>query len=521
MNDSRFDEYQSRPQFLPVIRYTLVILLFWAICSQIFAAQSIDDLAVKRYQPCRCDGGSMELTLVIDTTGSMAKLLETCKAQTSKIVELAAARHQTFRLGVVAFRTSDDRDYTTNVLPLTADIQQATRFLNGLEAKGGGEEITDIALQMAADELHWTPGARKVILLIGDEDVMPKRRYAFLDAALAAKARGIIIHTLTASETAWMYWRNLHQNEARDYLQQYGNAGVERFVLPDYAEASRITGGMSRGATDAGDFLRWLLAVALQRESDADRLDVESFTRWTASGSATGTNASRGGLAAAPAGPPPDQPALIAELRDDAEWTATHQYGALFDAIEKQSVIERPAAIEIVDSRTTDINERAGILYFSTCRAPAFSPQRIKALREFIESGGVIWADNCCCSPEFHQAMAGLSSALTGSELRAIESTHPLFDCAYDIDAGIIQSPLVWMARPSGDTRPGALDTDHSREGGNPSSSGIARPGALIYTPYDLGASWPDSLPGDSAPLDRLLARQLSANIVIWSIMQR
>ena len=485
------DNPTFRPRSSFSVRLGLIVLLIDLICVQAFAAQTIGQLAVKRYRPCRCDGGAMELALVVDTTGSMAKLLETCKAQAAKIVELAAARHQSFRLGVVSFRTLDDREYVTRTLPLTSTIEEASAYLSGLEARGGGAEITDIALQIAADELQWTPGARKIILLIGDEDVEPKRRDSFLKAVLAAKSKGIIIHTLTASETGWMYWRNLHQEEAREYLQQYGNAGVERFVLPDFTEAAKQTGGLSRGATQAGDFLRWILAVALQKEADADSLDIDAFTRWTGSSPAAGSTARSSQLSTAPAGPPPDQPALIAELRDDAVWTATHQYSALFDAIEQQSVVERPATIAVIDSRTEELSERAGILYFSTCRAPAFSPQRLQALREFILSGGVVWADNCCCSPEFHQAMAGLSTALTGSELQPLDPSHPLFDCAYEIDASQAKSPLVFMARPASSARPtpetgsaapsddasadacrpGALDPGNSRESGKPSSS--------------------------------------------------
>lgn len=116
---------------------------------------------------------TVEVAFVLDTTGSMAGLIEGAKRKiwsiaTSILDQNADAE---IRMGLVAYRDIGD-EYVTRKFDLTTDIQDLYANLLQVRAQGGGDwpESVNEALDVAVNKLHWTKGsdARRIVFLVGD-----------------------------------------------------------------------------------------------------------------------------------------------------------------------------------------------------------------------------------------------------------------------------------------------------------------------------------------------------------------
>lgn len=113
----------------------------------------------------------LDVAFVLDTTGSMSGEINEARSRVRELAEaLRAARpNERVRLGVVAYRDQGDA-YLTRVSQLTDQVALTSRFLDGLQADGGGDAPEDVieALRVALDELDWDPGAERQLFLIAD-----------------------------------------------------------------------------------------------------------------------------------------------------------------------------------------------------------------------------------------------------------------------------------------------------------------------------------------------------------------
>jgi hypothetical protein len=112
----------------------------------------------------------LDVVFCIDTTGSMGWVLAEVKDRIDDIADFVRTLVPISRFGIVAYRDFDDPEYLTRVQPLTYSTTKLQRFLGALEAKGGGDwfEAVDAGIKASIDESGWRPGARKLIIVIGD-----------------------------------------------------------------------------------------------------------------------------------------------------------------------------------------------------------------------------------------------------------------------------------------------------------------------------------------------------------------
>jgi hypothetical protein len=150
---------------------------------------------------------AVEVAFVLDTTGSMAALIEGAKRKiwsiaTTIIDENPGAE---IRMGLVAYRDIGD-EYVTKRVELTADIQDVYARLLELRARGGGDwpESVNEALHEGITKLAWTQGPEvsRIIFLVGDAP--PHMDYAqdvkYPDALKIAKERDIVVNAVQAGE---------------------------------------------------------------------------------------------------------------------------------------------------------------------------------------------------------------------------------------------------------------------------------------------------------------------------------
>lgn len=144
----------------------------------------------------------IEVTFVLDTTGSMGGLLEGAKQKIWSIASRIASGQPTprVRVGLVAFRDIGD-EYVTKVFPLTDDLDQVYENLRGFQPDGGGDtpEHVGRGLGEAVSKLQWSQDSKvmKMIFVVGDA---PPQQYQdgwdYRKWAKAAEKKGIVVNAV-------------------------------------------------------------------------------------------------------------------------------------------------------------------------------------------------------------------------------------------------------------------------------------------------------------------------------------
>jgi hypothetical protein len=169
----------------------------------------------------------VEVAFVLDTTGSMAGLIEGAKRKIWSIATaiIDANPDADIRMGLVAYRDIGD-DYVTKRFDLTADIQDLYAQLLELKARGGGDwpESVNEALYEAVTRLSWSadPVHCRIVFLVGDAP--PHMDYAqdmkYPQVVEIARKRGILINAVQAGSArdTERVWRDIAQMGGGKYI---------------------------------------------------------------------------------------------------------------------------------------------------------------------------------------------------------------------------------------------------------------------------------------------------------------
>jgi hypothetical protein len=108
-----------------------------------------------------------EVTIVIDGTGSMLRVMGDAKDKMRQLVRSIHRLVPAARIGIVVY---GGRGEPIQVQPLTVSPDKLISFLDNIKAQNGGEWQEDLlgAVRTSIDRMGWKPGTRKVIVLIGD-----------------------------------------------------------------------------------------------------------------------------------------------------------------------------------------------------------------------------------------------------------------------------------------------------------------------------------------------------------------
>jgi hypothetical protein len=144
----------------------------------------------------------LDLSLVIDTTGSMSDELEYLKTE---IDAIAAMVHKRFpnvdqRYSLVVYRDEGD-EYVSRKFDFTSSLSEFQAQLSAQRASGGGDypEAMHVALEQA-ESLDWRKdNAARVMFLVADAP--PHRRFSgdTLRAMQLLRAKGVTIFPVAAS----------------------------------------------------------------------------------------------------------------------------------------------------------------------------------------------------------------------------------------------------------------------------------------------------------------------------------
>ncbi len=185
----------------------------------------------------------VEVAFVLDTTGSMADLIDGAK---KKIWSIASTVVDTnpdadIAMALVAYRDRGD-DYVVQTTPLSEDIQGLYGKLVKLEADGGGDtpESVNEALQNAISDLKWSSGdhVKRIVFLVGDApphmDYEQERQYPRI--LKDAKDRDIIVNTVQAGDMpeTTPIWKEIAQYGGGRYMAIPQSGGDVVVIISPY-----------------------------------------------------------------------------------------------------------------------------------------------------------------------------------------------------------------------------------------------------------------------------------------------
>lgn len=116
----------------------------------------------------------VEVAFVLDTTGSMASLIDGAKKKIWSIANTIVDINPNaeIRMALIAYRDRGDDYVVKTVHHLNTDVQALYSALTALTADGGGDtpESVNEALDKAVNRLQWSdePTAKRVLFLVGD-----------------------------------------------------------------------------------------------------------------------------------------------------------------------------------------------------------------------------------------------------------------------------------------------------------------------------------------------------------------
>ena len=191
----------------------------------------------------RQEAPRLDLSIVIDTTGSMADEIRKLQKTLTKVVGEVERQGVDVCVNVTAYRDVNDA-YILKGLDFTSNLGAVQSFVNELSANGGGDEPEALnqALDHVVNKLAWRKQSNVVRSVMMITDAPPKMDTAplFYDRSmLAAGARGIRIHSVGTS--------GLNTDGGELVLRQVAQYTGGKFVFLTYKDAQVP----SKGAGDA------------------------------------------------------------------------------------------------------------------------------------------------------------------------------------------------------------------------------------------------------------------------------
>jgi hypothetical protein len=149
---------------------------------------------------------SLDLTFIIDTTGSMSdeisKLKETIQSISGRVQQMPNSPK--IRYGMVLYRDKGD-EYLTRIYDFTSDLGKFRKSLDAVSAAGGGDYPEDLntALADALEQLSWSDDKNTVKLSFLIADAPPHmdydQNYDYRVSMLRALEMGVKIFPLASS----------------------------------------------------------------------------------------------------------------------------------------------------------------------------------------------------------------------------------------------------------------------------------------------------------------------------------
>lgn len=198
----------------------------------------------------------VEVVFSFDTTGSMYPCLTQVRRHIKSTVTRLSEEIPGIKIGVIAHGDYCDKGstYVTKQFDLSKDVAAICNFVEKVGPTGGGDapECYELVLREAQD-LSWSAGASKALVLIGDDVPHPKA------------------HTPDKID-----WRQEVDKLAAAGIPVYGVQALNRkHATPFYVELAKKSGGFHIGLDQFSYVTDMVLAVCYKQSSDEQLQNYE------------------------------------------------------------------------------------------------------------------------------------------------------------------------------------------------------------------------------------------------------
>ena len=224
----------------------------------------------------------IEVSFVLDTTGSMGQLIGGAKQKIWTIARQVVAGRPTpaIKLGLIGFRDRGDQ-YVTKVFDLSDDLDAVYGHLMDFQVGGGGDtpESVNQALNEAVTKISWSKDSNtlKLIFLVGDAP--PHMDYPddvkYPETVRLAKEAGIVIVAIQCGTYAATtpVWQDIAGTSGGGFVQIDQSGGMTRTSTPVDSELSRLGVELNRTVVPYGTASRQ--SEVRTKESRAGGADVD------------------------------------------------------------------------------------------------------------------------------------------------------------------------------------------------------------------------------------------------------
>jgi hypothetical protein len=112
---------------------------------------------------------SLEMVLAIDATNSMMPVIDQVKADVDSLILFLTDVSSTMRLGLLAYRDTDNPGKLVEGHPLSTDLESLRNFLFGLQTPGGATYPESVLSGLqGCRQFEWSEEAEREVIIIGD-----------------------------------------------------------------------------------------------------------------------------------------------------------------------------------------------------------------------------------------------------------------------------------------------------------------------------------------------------------------
>ncbi len=228
---------------------------------------------------------TIQLALLLDTSGSMDGLIEQAKSQLWKIVnELATTKKdgKSVELQVALFEYGKqsipaDEGYLRNIIPFTQDLDKISDELFKLKTNGGEEYCGRVILN-AVDNLQWNKSndQLKIIFIAGNEP-FTQGNIEYKTACKKAVKNGIVVNTIFCGnydEGVQTMWKDGADISDGKYMNIDQNAEIVHIDAPQDAEIIKLGQQLNKTYLAFGKIGKD--KKEMQSEQDANSMSVSN-----------------------------------------------------------------------------------------------------------------------------------------------------------------------------------------------------------------------------------------------------
>jgi len=327
---------------------SLVFLIsVFAISIVAYSNQMVDKKPAKE--------NSIQLALLLDTSGSMDGLIDQAKSQLWKIVnELATSKKdgKPINLNVALYEYGKqsipaDEGYLRNIVPFTQDLDKISDELFKLRTDGGDEYCGKVILN-AVENLQWSKSNDnlKIIFIAGNEP-FTQGSVDYKTACQKAVKKGIVVNTIfcgSYDEGIQTMWKDGADLADGKYINIDHNAAIVHIDAPQDADIIKLGQELNKTYIAFGSYGREKKEMQAEQDANSMRVSNEVMVERSVTKSGGQYRNSNWDLVDAKK----DGSVKIEELKDED----------LPDEMKKMSVQERKAYVDKMEKERGQIQKK-------------------------------------------------------------------------------------------------------------------------------------------------------------------